>query len=274
VINVRAAGARIGLALLVLVFVIAGCADGSRPAARQPTVGGPTSTAPRVPPATSAPGVRCGEASLADKTVSFATPAGASLAGYLLGTGGTGIVLAPQRRLDSCSFLPYAQVLAGRGYRVLAFDFTGEGGSSAATAAATPSSDVVAAVAYLRSKGVSRVVLLGTSRGGTAALVAAAATPPIAAVVSVSSPAVFSGEDARAAAAKLTAAALYIAADGDQGFNDDARALYQATPGDRRKLLLVAGSQHGIGLLRRGDPAVAEVDAAISGFLATYAPAA
>jgi pimeloyl-ACP methyl ester carboxylesterase len=208
VINVRAPGARIGLALLVLLLAVAGCADGSKPVARQPTVGGPTSTAPALPPSPSAPGVRCGDVSLADKTVSFRTPAGASLAGYLLGTGGTGIVLAPQRREDSCSFVQYAQVLAGRGYRVLAFDFTGEGGSSAATAAATLSSDVVAAVEYLRSQGVTRVVLLGTSRGGTAAVVAAAATPPIAGVVSVSGPALFSGEDARAAAAKARAPAL------------------------------------------------------------------
>jgi dienelactone hydrolase len=261
------------MALLVLLLGVTGCADRSTPAARQTASGGPTSTASVPPRSSPTPGVRCRDASLGDKTVSFRNSAGASLAGYVLGGGATGIVLAPQRRMDSCSFIEYARVLAGRGYRVLAFDFTGEGGSSAATAAAALSDDVVAAATYLRSQGVTKVVLLGTSRGGTAVVVAAAATP-IAGVVSVSGAAVFSGEDARAAAAKVTAPAIYIAAEQDRGFNDDAKTLYDATPGGQRRLLLVAGSHHGIGLLSSTDPAFAEVDAAIKAFLATYAPAA
>jgi dienelactone hydrolase len=274
VTNVWGPRAWIGVALLVLLLEVAGCADRSTPAARQTAGGGPTSTASAVPPSSPAPGVRCGDASLGDKTVSFRNAAGASIAGYVLGAGATGIVLAPQRSMDSCSFIEYARVLSSRGYRVLAFDFTGEGGSSAATAAAALSGDVVAAATYLRSQGVTKVVLLGTSRGGTAVIVAAAATPPIAGVVSVSGAAVFSGEDARAAAAKMTAPALYIAAEQDRGFNDDARMMYDATPGGQRKLLLVAGSHHGISLLSGTDPAFAEVDAAIKAFLATYAPAA
>jgi hypothetical protein len=78
----------------------------------------------------------------------------------------------------------------------------------------------------------------------------------------------------RAAAARMPAPALYIAAEQDRGFNDDARTMYDATPGGQRKLLLVAGSHHGIGLLSSTDPAFASVDAAIQAFLATYAPAA
>lgn len=274
VVNVCGPRARIGVALLVLLLGVAGCADRSTPSARPTAGGGPTATAPAVPPSSPASGVRCADASLSDKTVSFRNAAGASIAGYVLGAGTTGIVLAPQRGMDSCGFIEYARVLASRGYRVLAFDFTGEGGSSTATAAAPLSGDVVAAATYLRSQGVTKVVLLGTSRGGTAVVVAAAATPPIAGVVSVSGAALFSGEDARAAAARMPAPALYIAAEQDRGFNDDARTMYDATPGGQRKLLLVAGSHHGISLLGSTDPAFASVDAAIKAFLAMYAPAA
>jgi pimeloyl-ACP methyl ester carboxylesterase len=205
--------------------------------------------------------------------VHFPDAAGASIAGYLLGTGRTAVVLAPQRRLDSCSFRAYATALAARNYRVLAFDFAGEGGSTAAPGAA-PSGDVAAAVGYLRSQGVTTVVLLGTSRGATASIVAAATvTPPVAGVVSVSGPAVFGGEDARAAAARLTVPSLYLAADSDPGYPDDARSLYDASHGARR-LLVVGGSRHGISLLGSADPDSVRAITAIDAFLAAYAPPA
>jgi len=255
-------------ALLTLLLAVAGCGGHGGSAAR-PTGGhSATPAAPSSRPV-SAP---CDAPDLAGTAVHFPDAAGASIAGYLLGTGPTAVVLAPQRRLDSCSFHAYATALAARHYRVLAFDFAGEGGSTAAPAA-TPSGDVAAAVGYLRSLGVRTVILLGTSRGATAAVVAAATVaPPVAGVVSVSGPAVFGGEDARAAAARLTVPALFLAADGDSPYRDDARALYDAARGGARRLLVVGGSRHGIALLGAGDPDAVQATAAIDAFLAGYAP--
>ena len=256
-----------GAAVLALLLALAGC-SGRGPSTPRPSAAG---SAPATP-SSQLPAAPCHAAELAGTGVHFPDAAGASIAGYLLGTGPTAVVLAPQRRLDSCSFQAYATALAARHYRVLAFDFAGEGDSTAAPTA-TPSGDVAAAVGYLRSLGVTTVVLLGTSRGATAAIVAAATvTPPVAGVVSVSGPAVFGGEDARAAAARLAVPSLYLAADGDADYRDDARSLYDASRGSARRVVIVGGSRHGIALLGSTDPDATQATAAIDAFLAGYAP--
>jgi len=260
----------LGAALLTLLLALPGCTGQGRSAPR-PTGG---ASAPAAAPSSQPPTAPCQAAELAGTGVHFPDAAGATIAGYLLGTGPRAVVLAAQRRLDSCSFRAYASVLAARHYRVLAFDFAGEGDSTAAPAA-TPSGDVAAAVSYLRSLGVTTVVLLGTSRGATAAVVAAATvTPPVAGVVSVSAPAVFDGEDARAAAARLKVPSLYLAAASDPGYPDAARSLYDASRGSARRLLIVDGSRHGIALLSPADPDSTQATAAIDTFLTSVAPPA
>ncbi|GAA1027580.1 hypothetical protein GCM10009557_09500 [Virgisporangium ochraceum] len=132
---------------------------------------------------------------------------------------------------------------------------------------------MAAAVAYLRQAGAGRIALIGTSRGGTAALVAASVvTPPVAGVISVSGPRVFGGEDAEAAVRTLTPPALYIAAQNDGTAVTDGRTLHDATPADRRTLLVVPGRAHGISLLGGTDQAATEAGKAIDTFLTGYAP--
>jgi dienelactone hydrolase len=90
------------------------------------------------------------------------------------------------------------------GYRVLVFDFHDQDRLD---------DDVIAAVGQLRRRDVARVVLVGSSMGGTAVLVAATRIrPPVAGVVSLSGPVVFGDLDARAAVGRLRVPALFVAA--------------------------------------------------------------
>jgi dienelactone hydrolase len=87
----------------------------------------------------------------------------------VLGQGRRGLVLAHQRGGDLCEWVPIARSYARLGYRTLVFDFHDQDRLD---------DDVVAAVAELRRRGVTRVVLVGSSMGGTAVLVAATRIQP------------------------------------------------------------------------------------------------
>ncbi|GAA3454778.1 hypothetical protein [Dactylosporangium matsuzakiense] len=112
--------------------------------------------------------------------------------------------------------------------------------------------------------------LIGASRGATATLVAAAALDPApAAVVSLSAPADYAGEDARRAVSGLRAPVLYVAATSDWEFGATARALYDATPAPGRRLVVVAGVQHGSDLLTEAAEGTADAVRAVDDFLRT-----
>jgi pimeloyl-ACP methyl ester carboxylesterase len=177
----------------------------------------------------------------------------------VLGQGRTGVVLGHQAGSDLCEWLPRARALAKQGRQVLAFDF----GPSADIG-----KDMVAAAAELRRRGVTRMVLVGSSMGGTAAIAAAAEiTPPVAGVVSLSGPEEYQGADAASAAPRLRVPVLFIVAADDPPFDDDARALYQAVPGHDKRLVVLEGGGHGTSLLEFGDQAV-RVRAELDRFLA------
>jgi pimeloyl-ACP methyl ester carboxylesterase len=166
--------------------------------------------------------------------------------GVVLGRGRTGVVLGHQAGSDLCEWLPRARALARQGRQVLAFDF----------GTAHIKEGMAAAAAELRRRGVTRLVLVGSSMGGTAAIAAAAQlTPPVAGVVSLSGPEEYDGADAAAAAPKLRVPVLFIAADDDPPFDDAARALYKAVPGHDKRLLVLEGGGHGTSLVEFGDQA-------------------
>lgn len=213
---------------------------------------------------------RCADPDLNDKQVAF-PGTGGFLTGLLLGTGRTALVLAPQSGADACSWVSWARQEATAGYRVLALDFGGEGRSQRGPGG-TPSGDVLSAVAYVRSLGAERVVLVGASRGGTAVLVAAAAAgPPVTAVISLSAPETFAGENAAAAAPRLTIPVLYVAATGESSFASAAQTMHDATADPRRRIALVPGSLHGTSLLTIAADGAPEAAKAVRDFLATHA---
>lgn len=267
---------RTATSILCCLLLLSGCAGktGNTDEAGSTNKGGNTNKADKTsgPAAAPSPTDRlCADPDLNDKQVAFQGQ-GAYLAGYVLGTGGTTLILAPQASATGCSWLAWARREADAGYRVLAFDFHDEGRSQSADAAKN-SGDVAAAAAYARATGARGVVLVGASRGGTAALVAASRIePPVTAVISLSAPDEYGLESAVKAVPGLRVPVLYVAATGDSRYAADARALHDATPGDRSTLALVPGQLHGTALLTITAEGTAEAGHAVDGFLRTQAP--
>jgi alpha-beta hydrolase superfamily lysophospholipase len=180
------------------------------------------------------------------------------LVGVELGSGPRGIVLAHQGASNLCIWLPYARSLAAQGYRVLVFDHRGFGSSGQASHWRRRSRvdyDVLGAIRLIRARGAKSVVLAGGSLGGAAVLSAAAlAAPAVNGVISLSSPSVFGPIDVVEAAAALRVPALFLAAELDGSFPEDARMLYDRCASADKQLVIAGGGVHGIPLLR--DPQV------------------
>jgi dienelactone hydrolase len=244
----------------VLVLGLAGCGGGH---------GGVSGSGEALSDTASCNGLLTG-----GKAVTFGPPGSANLAGVLLGTGKTGLILAHQNNADHCQWAPYALESVQAGYRVLTFDFPGFGQSPTGV---SNEDTVVAAAAYLRAQGATSVALIGASMGGTAVLVAAPKiTPPIAGVISLSAPATFKGADATAAVRDLGVPVLFAACELDLPYGTDAATLYAAVPASGpRTLLVVPGcTKHGVQLTDpNGGADPARVRSAIHDFLTAHAPA-
>ena len=181
--------------------------------------------------------------------VRFRAPDGVRLVGHRFGRGRTAVVLAHEYRGDLCDWVPYAKRLAREGYLAFAFDFRGNGRSQAVGVARAYrlAGDVAGAVAFLRAHDARKVFLLGASMGGTAVLSAGAnVRPPVNGVISVSGPATFGGADASTAVGRLKVPVLYLVSSGDDGFTDDARALYAKTASSAKTIEVLPGAEHGV----------------------------
>jgi pimeloyl-ACP methyl ester carboxylesterase len=181
----------------------------------------------------------CGEGAV--EPVTLTTDDGVELAAVLVGEGDVGVVLGHQLRSDYCSWVPFAKELARRHVSALAINF----------ASVSPDDDMVAGARELQRRGAERIMLAGASMGGTAALVAAARVDA-AGVASLSGPREFGGLDALSYVRRLDVPALFLAAQDDAGFVDDARTLYRATKSRDKALVITTGFEHGTDLL--GDP--------------------
>lgn len=246
---------RRGWTLLAALVLAAGCGNG-RDAA--PAGQGPASsaTAPAPPTTVAAVSRSCLSAAEQGRVVRFRTGTGATLAGVALGAGRAGVVLGHQLGSDLCEWVPLARAFASRGYQVLAFDFAGFGDSEPGSGDDRIDTDVVAAAQQLRRRGADRIVLVGSSMGGTAVLSAATRVrPPVAGVVSLSGPSSFGGVDATAAMRRLRVPVLLVVGADDQPFSAEARTLYGAARVRDKQLLVVPGGGHGTSLLEFGDQA-------------------
>ncbi|WP_433606477.1 alpha/beta fold hydrolase [Dactylosporangium sp. CA-139114] len=247
------------VAALCLTLMLTACSGGSPDPA-------PPSEGPKA-------GSHCADAADRGKRVGFATPAGTQLAGVELGTGSKGIVLAHQNGSNLCEWLPFGQRLATLGYRVLAFDFGGDGDSGPHQGDDRLDDDVVAAATHLRTSGATDVVLMGASKGAAASLAAAVTlTPKPMAVVSLSAPAVFGGVSAEDAVPRLASPALFLAAENDHPFADAAQQFDAAAPkAVPHQVFIAIGAEHGTGLLAGGQ--ATKVTELIEAFLKQHAPA-
>lgn len=260
-------GAVVALAVVCLVLVAACGGPGDRQRSE-----GPAATVSTAAPPTTAPSAvakPCLEPAEAKLAVRFATGDGATLVGVVLGSGRTGLVLGHQLGSDLCEWLPQARRFARGGYQVLVFDFAGFGDSRPGPDGRVDN-DVVAATAELRRRGVDRVVLVGSSMGGTAVLSAATRIrPPVAGVVSLSGASSFGGVDAQGAMTRLRVPVLFVVAADDGHFTAQARLLHRAARATDKRLLVVGGGGHGTSMVEFGDDAP-QVLATVRRFIANH----
>jgi alpha-beta hydrolase superfamily lysophospholipase len=196
---------------------------------------------------------------LAGPDLHFATSDGVRLVGHRLGSGSTAVVLAHQADGDLCAWVDEGRRLAGQGFSVLLFDFSGAGKSQDR---ANPSGvalhlDIAAAVKQARAFGAKRVLLMGASLGGwTVVLAAPDLHPQVQGVVAVSAPSEFDGTSVLTTASRLTVPTLYVASQHDSNVSmADTRAIYTATAAKAKQFVVVPGGFHGTALVDLSKPA-------------------
>lgn len=182
------------------------------------------------------------------RVVRFSTDDGVRLSGELRGSGPTGVVLAHMFPTDRTSWAELGSLLADRGYRSLAFDFRGYGGSGGERDIPEIWRDVLAATDALRERGARRIVLVGASMGGTASLIAAARTE-VQGVITLSAAGTFMELSAPPEVLQaVDEPKLFIAAQGDGSAAATAQTFYDTASGAKR-LEIVTGADHGTDLL-------------------------
>ena len=167
-----------------------------------------------------------------------------------------GIVLAHERGGSLCNWASIAPEFANEGYRVLIFDF-GE--------PATVAREMRAATMKIRELGAKKIILGGASLGGTVALMMAARERNVVGAFSLSAPDVYGNTEGLPAVRRFRAPVLFVAAEDDGDFADDARLLYRAAASRDKELLIVPGSEHGTALY--AGPSAGRVRGAVDNFL-------
>jgi predicted alpha/beta-hydrolase family hydrolase len=252
----------------VVLALAGGCAEEPTASTAEPDAS--TSASPSPGPTLPPIGAECRPEVADALKLHLVKAAGHTIAAVDMGTGPVGVVLAHQSDASLCQWMPYAEVLVDKGYRVLAFDFAGYG-SSTMPRQKTYVEDLRTAVSYLRDRGTPRVVIMGASMGATMSVVAAAAiAPPVDGVIALSPPVTFDGLNAQKAAPSLKSPALFIAGDGDGDYEVYATTLDDATPADLRELLVVTSPRHGIEFMTGTSPADIQVQTAVNAFLTAH----
>lgn len=187
-----------------------------------------------------------GHCALAQKTISFPTEDGATIAALQYGAGERAVLLVHGGRFTKESWAKQVPAFRSAGYAVLAIDLRGFG-QSHGPGEKDPSDeqqalDVLAGVRYLRNHGVKTVSIVGGSMGGSAAGDASILSHPgeIDRIVML-------GAAPGLSADKLKSPALFIVArddtSGDGPRLPGIQAQYDKAP-QPKKLIILAGSAH------------------------------
>ncbi|WP_099899686.1 S9 family peptidase [Streptomyces sp. TLI_171] len=170
-----------------------------------------------------------------------------------------GLVFSHQLGGSLCEWATNFDAFTRAGYAVLAFTSEGD-----------VTEGIKAAGAYYRAKGVTRMALVGASKGAAASIVAAKLDNPlpVEAVVSLSSPEAYSQYNPAVSVKAVKAPTFFAAEESDVPFNTNAKTLYEASVGEDKQLKIYPGGHHGALLL--ADGALPDVLA----YLAKHAPAA
>jgi pimeloyl-ACP methyl ester carboxylesterase len=213
------------------------------------------------------------------KEITFQSSDGVKLDGRLFGPdkGSAGVVLSHMFPADQSAWYFFADRLGDLGYRVLTFDLRGycPGGDAGCSEGEKniPAiwQDVEGAVAALRSKGVTRLALVGASMGGTASLIVAAKQGrDIDAVITLSAPPAFEGLDAGPdVLAEVSAAKLFIAGNGDISAAQAVDAFYGQSLQPKRPVILTT-DDHGTDILSGNQAGIVSTE--MINWLARYLP--
>lgn len=176
------------------------------------------------------------------KHVAIPTSGGETLDGVELGSGSNVAVLTHGATGTMEGYYPLMPVLADAGWRVIAYDAEGVGDSTGAVDADRPG-DLRAAVAYARSTGGDRVVLVGASLGAFVSL-SMGGEVGADAVIALSP---YLGEPADDLAAGLDGIpTMLVVAEDNEPYASDTRELAEALGIDA---VVVSGDNHGTGVI-------------------------
>jgi pimeloyl-ACP methyl ester carboxylesterase len=223
--------------------------------------GGSDAAKPKLRPITATSPAFCFSVAKGAREVRFPVGKSPPLVGAVLGSGPVGVVLAHQAESTLCQWLYYAEFLARKGYRVLAFDF-----SLDSTRVPADDASVAAAARTVRALGSHRVVLMGASRGGSAVL-AAARLFDAAGLVALSPPEEYNGSDALGGVIATRAPLLLAVGDQDFEFTGGVSDLFRHAKSPAKRLIVKRNSpEHGVELLREPG-GTSRIDAAILALL-------
>jgi alpha-beta hydrolase superfamily lysophospholipase len=195
-----------------------------------------------------APTEACGNSAGVLRARSFwlTTKDGMRLYALEAGAGKTTVVLAHGGRSDLCETVAFASTLVAHGYRVLAFDFRGNGRSSPTHSLAL-GNDLAAAVTHARKTGTEHVFLIGSSMGG-AAIVQNTSTLEVDGRISLSGTRLWLGFGINnpSGLGKIRAPYLYVGARDDwRAPLREALAIYRKVGARDKRTAIYPGSDHG-----------------------------
>jgi len=204
------------------------------------------------------------------RLVHFSTSDHVQLAGLLFGHGKTAVVCSHELHTTKAiwSQSGIVPLLALRGYMVLAYDFRGNGDSAGQADTAMLDVDLRAAIAFVRQQEATKIVLLGSSMGGTATL-KAAASEQVAAVVTLSAPQDFGPGVSDAEVKAIKAAKLFVNSQEDDYANDTTHMYTIAS--QPKEIKLYPGFLHGTDIFGSEDGN--DLTQRILNFVVHYAPA-
>jgi dienelactone hydrolase len=219
--------------LLLALLVLAACSFG------QPAQTGGLSPTQQMTPSPTLPVVP-------RTTVTFSTQDHVKLAGYLYGSrSATAIICSHESRGSKSNWGEIAPRLAAQGFLVLAFDFRSYGDSEGTYDGSKLDRDMRAALAFVRSQGAKKVILLGASLGAIISLMVAK-DQKIAGVISLSggyyhdqAPPLLLAEQVKAIAVPR----LFIASEQDSWVDETLRVYLDAS--SPKELHLYPGMAHG-----------------------------
>jgi pimeloyl-ACP methyl ester carboxylesterase len=231
---------RLGAAAAVVLLAatpLAACASddsggGDGQAADEPAA---TSSTTETTTTTSAPDVP-------GEDVAFTSADGVELAGRIYGDGATAIVASHESGRSKGDFAPSPRLVVA-GFTVLTYDNRGDGASGPGDPAQRIQ-DLIAAVDLARTRGATKVFLLGASRGGALSLTGATQIP-VAGLITISAP---SPAEDPASVAAMTVPSLYVNREND-GYADSTQAMYAAA--NEPKRLHLPGRRPGVALFAR-----------------------